>query len=44
MKNIVATNVNLDDISSYKDKLNTLVYTLVKDNNNYVLESIEVVK
>lgn len=44
MKNIVATNVNLDDLSPYKDKLNTLVYTLVKDNNNYVLESIEVVK
>ena len=44
MKNIVATNVNLDDLSPYKDKLNTLVYTLVKDNDNYVLERIEVVK
>ena len=34
------------DISPYKDKLNTLIYTLVKDTNtnNYVLESIEVVK
>ena len=34
------------DISSYKEKLGLLCYTLVKDTNtnNYVLESIEVVK
>lgn len=32
------------DISSYKEKLGLLCFTLVKDNNNYVLESIEVVK
>lgn len=45
-KNVVATNVDMNIINSYKDKLNTLVYTLVKDTstNNYVLESIEVVK
>ena len=44
MKNIVASGIDANDISQYKDKLNTLIYTLVKDNNNYVLESIEAVK
>lgn len=43
-KNVVASGIDANDISLYKDKLNTLIYTLVKDNNNYVLESIEVVK
>lgn len=45
-KNIVASNIDVNNIVLYKDKLNTLIYTLVKDNttNNYVLESIEVVK
>lgn len=45
-KNVVAINIDKDTIESYKDKLNTLIYTLVKDTNtnNYVLESIEVVK
>lgn len=45
-KNVVASNIDINTIESYKDKLNTLIYTLVKDTNtnNYVLESIEVVK
>lgn len=43
-KNIVASSIDTNDISSYKDQLNTLIYTLVKDNNNYVLESIEAVE
>lgn len=44
--NMVASNIDWNNVESYKDKLNTLIYTLVKDTNtnNYVLESIEVVK
>lgn len=45
-KSIVASIADVNDISQYKDQLNTLIYTLIKDTNtnNYVLESIEVVK
>lgn len=45
-KNIIASNIDINDISQYKEQLNTLIYTLIKDTNtnNYVLESIEVVK
>lgn len=43
-KNILSNQIEDFNIEEYKDQLNTLIYTLTKENEQYILESIKLVE